>query len=387
MYNNSGTKENTRFVTKTDQNGHYTITLPDNYSYIAQAVSMMNSIKFEVIYYKDAQTPMDAELIKLADNLENIDFALSPYHDIKAGFAGSVINKDGEPIQGKLIAYCIKTQNEYFKEVKTTYTTETDDNGHYRFENLIPGDYIVQSIPMSKDYVPGYYNKNDFVVLNWKESAIISVGEVMIDMMFDFKHQLRSEMGLIQIGGKIVNKGGRIATKGNDIQSGLPVSGAFVYILDENGNVCDYVFSNSEGAFDMKEAAEGTLRIFADKVGMELYEGTIETNYNEKSNVQLEVAMDEVVLDVDDANFNSSDLQAYPIPAIDLVNINFNTESDNAQLVIYNLLGIELLNKEFSVVKGKNNLSLDLSTLPSGSYIINISTGTRIMNKSIQVIR
>jgi hypothetical protein len=387
MYNNSGSKENARFITKTDHNGHYTITLPDNYSYIAQAVSMMNSLRFEVVYYKDAQTPMDAELIKLTGNLENIDFALTPYKEIRSGFTGSVINKDGEPIQGKLIAYCIKTQNDYFKEVKTTYTAETDDNGYFRFENLIPGDYIVQSIPMSKDYVPGYYNKNDFVVLNWKESAIISVGEVMIEMLFDFKHHLRSEMGLVKIGGKIVNKGGYISTKGNELQSGIPVSGAFVYILDENGNVCDYVFSNNEGAFDMKEVAEGTLRIFADKVGMETYEGTIETNYNEKSNVQLEFGMEEVVLDVDDENFNTNTLQTYPIPAIDFVNIIFNTESDNAKVLIHNLLGIELLNREFSVVKGENNLSLDLSSLPTGSYIINISTGTRVINKSIQVIR
>ncbi|MFC2131312.1 carboxypeptidase regulatory-like domain-containing protein [Bacteroidota bacterium] len=380
--------ENYRFVAKTDEEGNYSIELFDRHVYIARAVSMMNSKQYNVLYYENASNPMEADLIELTEDLSDINFAMVKPQEINAGFTGMVKNKDGEALRAKVIAYCIETYYEYFAEVQTVYTIETNEEGYFTFDHLVPGDYVVLSIPINRDYVPGYYKLNDFAVLKWKDATIIGVDEGMIDMIFEIMHRERGELGLAQIGGKIVSGSGSIGKAGDKLQTGIPVAGAFVYVIETNGSVSDYGFSNSEGQFDLDEVAVGTQKLVADKVGFDSYENYLETDYNENANVQIEFSMSEAVVDVKESGNNIFDTEIYPVPSDKFITVKFvSSEQARSELTIFNTLGNNILNLSIDVTKGTNLSKLNVSELAPGAYHLRIKIGETIQTKAFQIIR
>jgi hypothetical protein len=378
VFEDSRNKEGHSFVTKTDENGNYSIQLKDNYDYIARAVSMMNSIKYNVVYYESANNPMEADIIQLTGDLADINFALKKSDgEAKGGFAGKVVNKDGQPLLSKVIAYCIKTKNQYFAKVNTTFTTETDEEGNFRFAELIPGDYVILSVPLNRDYVPGYYKQNDFAVLKWKDGTIITVGEAMVEMIFEVKHRNRGEIGLVKIDGKIVNAGGGVIEgKSEKSQSNVPVAGALVYVIDANGMVSDYGYSNSNGEFNLKEVAVGNLRLIADKVGFEAYENNLQSDFEKNSSIQMEIGMNEAVVNVKDNTLNLFDAVLYPSPTDKSITLKFTSlKQQQAEIAIVNLLGLDVYKVNFEAVRGENVNILRTSELIQGTYFIRLTVG------------
>ena len=390
LFEDSRNDKNHSFVTKTDDAGNYTIQLPDNFEYIARAVSAMNSKWYLELYYEDATNPMEADIIELTGDLRDINFAMKKHEEANTGgFAGKVVNKDNEPLKAKVIAHCLKPKNHYFKEVNTVFTTETDDAGSFKFEKLIPGEYVVMSIPLVKDYVPGYYKENDFVVLKWKEGTIITVDDAMLDVIYEIRHRLRGELGLAQIGGKIINSGGgRIEKQTEKSQNSLPVAGAFVYILDETGSVSDYGYTNSYGEFDLKEVSVGNLSLIADKVGFDSYESQIQTDFDKNSKVNLEFGMNESPVRVDDSKVNLFNADLYPTPAGKTVTLRFTSElQTKAQIAVINTLGTELYRTSLEAVKGENITKLNTSEFVSGIYFVQITIDGKSQTLPLQVVR
>lgn len=370
-----GGKNNTdhKFVARTLEDGSYSIQLPDDHTFIAMAVSAMNSKQYMPLYYENAPTPMEADMLELTGDLTDINFGLKKVQEIEAGFSGLVKNKDGQPLQAKVIAYCIKVYYNYFKDVRTTYTTETDELGNFSFQRLIPGDYVLMSIPYNKDYVPGYYKQDDFAVLKWKEATIIGVDENMIEMVFEIKHRTRGELGLAKVGGKIF-EGGGVIKSGDKIQGGTAVAGAFVTITDGFGNICDYGFTNSEGQFDLDEVAVGTQKLIADKVGFESYETYVETDFTEKANQQVEFSMEQAMVDVPEGESNIFGAKIYPAPADKSLALRFESpEQTRAEIILYNSLGEVVHELNIDAIKGENLKNINVAVFASGAYFMRIN--------------
>jgi len=389
VFQDSRNKDGHSFVTETDENGNYTITLTDNSEYIARAVSMMNSVKYMVLYYESAFNPMEADIIELTGDLSDINFAMKTAEkEGKGGFAGKVTDKDRNPLLAKVIAYCVKPKNHYFKEVNTSFTAETDADGNFRFADLIPGDYVIMSIPLDRDYVPGYYKQNDFAVLKWKDGTIITVGDAMLDMLFEVMHRNRGELGLVAIGGKIVSNGGIIEKQSEKTQGAIPVAGALVYIVDQNGMVSDYGYTNSLGEFNMKEVAVGNLKLIADKVGFDTYESDIQTDFEKNSTLQMEFSMDEAVVSVDDETINIFDAMLYPAPAEKSVSLEFTSpEHTKAQISFVNTLGFEVKRIDFDAIKGSNISRINTTALTSGIYFVRLTIGNTTQTLPLQIVR
>lgn len=87
--------------------------------------------------------------------------------------------------------------------------------------------------------------------------------------------------------------------------------------------------------------------------------------------------------EIEDNNSKYLSLNVYPNPASDIININIDAESDgNAQLSIYDLSGKLLVDAERMILKGENNLSLDISFLKNGTYILKtVENGIVYSNK------
>ncbi len=378
------------FFTKTDENGNYTITLQDNHEYIARAISAMNSVKYMVIYYESATNPMEADIIELTGDLSDINFAMKKADEInKGGFTGIVINKDNGPLKAKLIAYCVRPSNQYFDKVNTVFTTESNEEGYFRFDHLIPGDYVVMSMPLDKNYVPGYYKQNDYAVLKWKEGTIISVDDAMIDVIYEIMHRERGDIGLVEIGGKIINSGGgKIGKQTEKSQGSIPVAGALIYVVDEFGTVSDYGYTNSNGEFNLQEVAVGNLKLIADKVGFDAYESQIQTDFEKNSNIQMEFAMSEAPVGVDENEVNIFDALLYPTPAEKFVFLQYKSDGKSPILIsIVNTQGFEVYRLNFETNHDSHQTRINTSGLVSGTYFVRLTIGNVTQTLPLQVVR
>ncbi len=75
--------------------------------------------------------------------------------------------------------------------------------------------------------------------------------------------------------------------------------------------------------------------------------------------------------------FNLADLNFYPNPVKDILNINYRNNINN--ITVYNILGQELLSKPAN----SNNTNIDLSNLSNGTYLVKIVSENGIHNLKI----
>ena len=108
------------------------------------------------------------------------------------------------------------------------------------------------------------------------------------------------------------------------------------------------------------------------------------------NNVAMFPVIDENFVGVEDHDFyDNMQLSAYPNPAVNQTNIayNLNEDMDNVILIVYDMTGKEVYNKNFgSQVKGSYNVSLDASEFTSGNYFYSlISDGNRLTKRMVFV--
>jgi hypothetical protein len=78
---------------------------------------------------------------------------------------------------------------------------------------------------------------------------------------------------------------------------------------------------------------------------------------------------------------NNSQLQLYPNPTINSVQIQFIANQGNSTIKVTDLLGRIVLEKKMTTIEGQNRYALDLSSLSSAVYLLTLENGTH------QVIR
>ena len=82
-------------------------------------------------------------------------------------------------------------------------------------------------------------------------------------------------------------------------------------------------------------------------------------------------------LSVDD--FTKSEMKFYPNPVSDILNISF--EQGISAVVVYNLLGQEVFSKPFN----SNEVSINMSNLASGTYLVKVNAGNA--TKTVKIIK
>ncbi len=80
-------------------------------------------------------------------------------------------------------------------------------------------------------------------------------------------------------------------------------------------------------------------------------------------------------------------IKVYPIPAKNIVNLSLGTMDDeNMTITIYNMLGAKVMNQKMKAISG-DIVQLDLSTIDSGVYFINIINGGKSITKKITIAK
>jgi hypothetical protein len=388
---NRDEKINVYFATKTDDKGNYTIELPDNLTFIARATSMMNSIWYLSQYYDKVENSMEADLIVVEGDLSGIDFYLKKVHQYENGFGGQVRADDSvnTPLRAVVTAYLVKPYYNNPVDKRYSRSVETDQLGNYMFKNLIPGEYVLLSIPIERKYVPGYYKMADIATLKWRDATRIGVDSVMIQISFDITHRLRLGYHGIAIakGNVFERNSGIIKNTDKILSNDSPLPGAFVFAIDENNDVSDFGFTNQDGQYSLGELAIGSFRLLVDMPGFDSYETTINMDYKDNYNKSLsDIYLASEVLEVGDPASINADFNVYPQPVSNYAVVNFNGKQGNTVITILNSLGMELMITTLETVDGHNTYNLNVSELASGAYFLRIQSGNAVRTLPIRVI-
>jgi hypothetical protein len=369
------------FVTKTDENGDYTIKLPNIFTYKAHAIPI-DKKNYMDQYYDQVNSPFEADIIELTGDVDNINFFLKSPPNHQNGFTGIVIDENRNPIKSRVFAYLVNSSvvpdaQHYARMV------ETNEQGQFTFKNLIPGEYVLFSIPVLRTYVPGYYKQNDFATLKWREATRIAVGDIMLQMIFEIKHRTRAGLrGLIRVDGRVVEDRGFIKV-GNEPQGENPVglSDAYVYVLDENGNLSDYSVTDFDGRFSLIEVPEGTTTLYVSKPGYTEAQVQLTGDYEKNFAFNYEIPISKVILKVDETN---------SLPFIvtqngDEIRIELNTDTGVINFAqVYDAMGRVMYESKGN---GSNSVTLTTSYLNSGVYFVRINSSYGIHTAKVVVFR
>ena len=83
---------------------------------------------------------------------------------------------------------------------------------------------------------------------------------------------------------------------------------------------------------------------------------------------------------------NPSSFSLFPNPTSDDVTMKFRADNiSNAKMVIYNMQGIEVYEKNIPITTiGTQSINIPLSNIiPSGNYIVNLSVDDQVYKKTI----
>lgn len=378
-----------QFIARTDQDGNYEIELPDVFDYTAKAVPEPRS-GYMHQFYDRVENQMLADIIVVEDDVEGIDFFLKKTPNWENGFGGTVRNEEFGIVQARVVAIMIENADSTNNGKKRySVSTHTDQRGYYSFSNLVPGRYVLLSIPDDRMYIPGYFIMGDLVTQAWREATIIEIGEIMITVQYDITHRERErDGGIIEVRGRVYEEGG-ITTKSNETPLGLgePIAGAMIYVLDEQGYIVDFCFTEDDGDFIMEELGVGTFTIYADKVGYSTVPRSITTDMEERSEQEIEMTMTaEDVSDVEDEGYVSA-IKIYPSPVNGNATVEFEAVSGSVNMTVFNSIGSMLFSEEFQSIGTGNTFNLDASDLYPGVYFLAVESGGKIMVTQFTVVR
>ncbi len=211
------------------------------------------------------------------------------------------------------------------------------------------------------DYMP-----NNTYVYQFDQAPVLS-GSVNLFMLLDNSPE-ETSWELVNSSGEVIQEGGPYDTPGMKIEpldvSTLDCYELIMYDAGGNGMCC----GNGDGYYAVIYGNNQTA-----------FEGSNFTDLDRNQFSYDPVGIDEMP--------TYSDLNIYPNPVNDMLNVEFNlTKSSNVELKVYDLLGkVVYENLEGFNQSGSKNYSLRLGDLHSGIYLLKLNVGGQTYVKKITV--
>lgn len=393
--NNNSTKNAVNSVTlvaKTDANGNYTIQIPENMALVAYVKELMTNAstaaKYLPQYYNGVENPMEADIIYVTENVSDINFVLKalPTKQVN-GFSGTVKNDAGEPLISNVIAVKSSVANSN-NQKSISYSTVSDAKGNFTFKGLEAGDYVVLSMPLDKQYIPGYIKSNDFVTLKWKDATKISVNDVMIQVIYEAKHKaVVKKQGVGGILGNVKGSKGIANSKGNSAQASTSLTGALVYVTDQSGNIVDYSFTEKSGNYEITELADGVYNLISDAYGYLPVQATVVVDYkqNPVATSNIDMIEDAAMATSVDLVTDNSEISIFPMPVTNNLTVDFEAQLNSSTIEVMTASGSVVYSTNFNTIVGQNKFTLNTDKLANGVYFIIIDNGLSAKAKSFVI--
>lgn len=358
----------------TDQNGNYSILLPEKQTYIAYAEGYSRDSlntggsQYLVCYYDGADEPTNATGITLTADRDDVNFGLKrrPYY--QNGISGILSDSAGHGLNGNVIAYRI-LQN----TVNGSRWVATAQNGVFSMQNLIPGEYVLFGFAATRQFTaPGFYVQGGLSTLDWSKATRITVQETGTVSNIAFRLQgFTLSGGRGGIRGTCSSTGGGIKTGENPLGA-KPLAGAVVYVLDSKNSIKDYAFSDNDGKYDISTLKPGTYTLSASRVGFAVSteqvsvtdeNTTVERNIDLKPNSSATGVEESAVQHV----------AVFPNPMTgNAFTAVVSTSGAAGTISLVNAVGITVYVVSTPETAGTHYLMIPTETLPAGVYSLRV---------------
>ncbi len=372
--------------TSTNDNGYYTIRVQDDAVYTVSAHSAYDSIDINPYlreYWEETSNPLEATLLDLTSNLDNINFTLTERPDYKNKFNGTVYDEKDSPIESaSVIIYLIEPSGFDTKLKYWASSTYTNKDGEFEFENLVPGKYIVYASNSKRAHIPGYYISDDkYSVRSWLDATQIDV-----ESTGDFgniKLKLES-IKLVASNRGLSGKVGRLKDVSPGSNTDLdPLNGVQVFVTNSNDEVINYNHSVKDGGFEVSNLVNGDLNIYFDKVGYQMmHEEITITDNNPK--VELNVSMQKLGT-TDVTPFEAVNASLYPNPSTGNVTITGDFKLGSYTIKVIDMTGSTI--KVIPIDITGANINLDLTGLYVGQYYIQLIGSNANYSTKVTIIK
>lgn len=375
--------------------GRYVAELPSNFQYYAIArLDGYRALFYDTIY--DATT---AKIISLATpNLTDINFRMIKCPPVDNGVQGAIMTSNGTPVQGTVIIYMTKNGDGVPVDpaIADVRSVNSDEFGSWYIKNVHPGEYMLLCIPFTKENLPAYFAKNEFMSqFPWVKGSRIVIDSIMYPDYCDFVLPERDGLrGLLPWGGKTSRKEAGLLKRGFGIEQPLSTitePGVIIMLKDNDGKVSDFAISDFSGSFSGRELSPGTFEYEADRVGFLTQSGSIDITNGDNNNNEIELEKEEISVSVQEEPIQPQNTlklgNAFPNPAKDLVSLEFFSKGAEVK--------IELLSQTSEVIStvvqpinfGSSFVSISTKSLPSGVYFIKITQGKESGVQKITIVR
>lgn len=269
-----------------------------------------------------------------------------------------------------------------------TVPIQNDPNNFYSsydFANKPAGSYLVKATldaasPFFSFVLPTYHYST--VLWNEADAIILPNNWNWFDIVLTDGQNLASGSG--NINGTVTDGDGLTANDGGD-RSGAPRPNTSVLLFDSNEQPITHTVTDDLGQYSFANLPFGTYKLMVEIVGVEQAERWVTLSAaNPASNGNdFEVTEDGIVLGIHDF-VAESDLSIYPNPTSHEVNLAFeSTANFDAIISVARADGQTVLVENQAVAKGRQSLKLDLTSLPSGLYFLQVTTGNEVISKKI----
>jgi hypothetical protein len=237
------------WVGLTDSAGNYEAHLLANEPHIAFAFKPGYLPEF----YNNKISPFEADRLTFDGNTGGVNFELNENPLAVNTVSGTVADSSGTGVPSHVMLIRLVAGS-----ALTVRYQVTDSLGHFAFQHVAPGRFLVKAIPVD-GFAPAWHATSGCGVRNWHDADVVLVGSNVTGVDVCVR-PWRGE-GFGRIAG-VVHPGGTglfsVATEG----------GATVYaVSDATGEIAGYDVTESDGTYAIENLPAGTYSIVVDKEG------------------------------------------------------------------------------------------------------------------------
>jgi len=362
-YSPVGNNPNGFFETTTDDTGFFSLIVPWG-DYIVG----VDHDNYASEFYENTSDPLQATLIRLAEQGYQVDMSLAPNVLTNFSISGNITVSDSIPGFECLIIVIASEEDEDWVE-----DTLVLSDGSYLIENIPSQDYFVLAI--STHAPPTYYQD----VNNWDSAVIVSVDghETGVDIDLD-----------AVIGDGIYTLEGSVMTPQRNV-----VSSAYVILYDDEDRPCGFGLSDEAGHFQISYIPNGNITAMATKTFFEMDTANLPV-YSDLDHDFYINRSTTAVTDKETISPANTSLRNYPNPFNPETTISFSLEkSSKVEIDIYNIRGEltkTLVNNEFSsgvqtvIWNGTDNKNKQAA---SGIYLYRMRSNKKIITRKMVLLK
>lgn len=274
------------------------------------------------------------------------------------------------PCKVFLITY--NSSDSTVKSIDTTYIGIRDTGAHYSFCGLHDGTYYVKAELDSpgtdwKHYVPTYYKD----AVKWKKADAVTISGANTNDINISMHRGSNKGGPGFIAGKVTQGAGKV---------GDGLAGIEVMLLDADGNVVAYTFTDANGDYSFSNIPLGSYTVYVEMPGVNMIGGdvTLTENNPTQNNILIAVSQKEAhtyILEKD-AALSVESANIYPNPVNDKLTLQLNAAvSQQLSISVYDVTGKLMSATQNNAAAGTLFITIDTHTLPQGLYFLKVQMG------------